>query len=132
MSQSTKFQISLGNSFDMLFKFLAPFFLVGCCIAASNEFTDLLKNITTQDQLHFVQYHVAKGYFVANNFSTEGFENGFPDDYSKGMFEAFLEISKDQNKSYGTTMRLATTKLGSQICGPHGPCFDPDDAGTHP
>ncbi|XP_045462174.1 uncharacterized protein LOC123672204 [Harmonia axyridis] len=115
----------------MLVKILAPLILVSCVLATDSEdFVAKLKNITTQEQLHFVQYHVAKGYFLSNNFSTDGFDNGFSDDYSRGMFEAFLEITRKQNEGIG--MSLTSTKLGSQICGPHGPCFDPDDAGTHP
>ncbi|KAL3284546.1 hypothetical protein HHI36_018703 [Cryptolaemus montrouzieri] len=103
------------------------FFFIG---VQSDEFVNLLTNITSKDQLYFVQYHVTRGYFVLNNIPTDSFKQGFSEEYSEQMYQTFLTLSQPQNSSEAPSVYISD--LSCMICTPEGHCFDPTDAGTHP
>ncbi|KAK9885762.1 hypothetical protein WA026_013633 [Henosepilachna vigintioctopunctata] len=85
------------------------------------------------EQLHFVQFHVTRGYFRSNKIPTKKYEHGYSEDYSKQLFETFLYLSiSEKQNSTRIESKPSENKLLTTICTPEGMCFDPDDSGIHP
>ncbi|XP_017770313.1 PREDICTED: uncharacterized protein LOC108558037 [Nicrophorus vespilloides] len=98
--------------------------LVAVSAAPTYDFDGIVENIPEEDRLHFLRFHIKRGYELSQQKQAR-FTDELGDDFSVALYNF-------AKSNHAITDQATLTRLYEVICFDDGDCIDIGDPGIHP